>query len=141
MHIVAFCACAYYLLQEKDKKKNIKWLVFIFALFVCGTGNISFNMTFNEWAWIDFRAYPGGPLAFLLEQQPNVNNTWGNSFSLIVGLLTDSLLVRFYTNLNASHEFFVLNSSRQPTDLSRPCRLSDVVGHRDPNYIRDSRGK
>lgn len=93
MHIIAMCACAYYLVQEKNIKKNVKWLLFIFVLFACGTVNISINMTFNEWAWIDFREYPGGPLQFLLEQQSNVVNTWGNAISTVVELLTDALLV------------------------------------------------
>lgn len=93
MNIIAVCACTYYLIQEKNIKKNAKWLVFIFILFACGTGNIAINMTFNEWAWIDFREYPGGPLQFLLEQQSNVVNTWGNAISTVVGFLTDALLV------------------------------------------------
>ncbi|PPQ80602.1 hypothetical protein CVT25_001564 [Psilocybe cyanescens] len=93
MNIIAVCACTYYLIQEKNIKKNAKWLVFIFILFACGTGNIAINMTFNEWAWIDFREYPGGPLQFLLEQQSNVVNTWGNAISTVVGFLTDALLI------------------------------------------------
>uniref|UniRef100_A0A8H7XJQ7 Uncharacterized protein n=1 Tax=Psilocybe cubensis TaxID=181762 RepID=A0A8H7XJQ7_PSICU len=91
--IVTICTCAYYLIHEKNLKKNAKWLAFIFALFIGSTVNISINMTFNEWAWIDFRAYPGGPLQFLLEQQSNVINTWGNSISTAVQLLSDGMLI------------------------------------------------
>jgi len=93
MHIISVFTCAYYLIQERKFKTNVKWLFFIVILFICGTVNISINMRFNELAWIDLRGYPGGPLMFLLQEQAHPIQTCGNAFSIIIGFLTDALLV------------------------------------------------
>lgn len=50
-------------------------------------------MKFNELAWIDLRGYPGGPLMFLLQEQANPIQIRGNAFAIIIGFLTDALLV------------------------------------------------
>ena len=68
-------------------------MVYVFLLFVGATVNVSVNMEFNEWTWIDFRGFPGGPLAFLYDEQSNVINTVGNSFGVLSSFLTDALLV------------------------------------------------
>ena len=93
MHIISVFTCAYYLILERRFKTNIKWLFFIVILFICGTVNISANMKFNELAWIDLRGYPGGPLMFLLQEQANPIQIRGNAFAIIIGFLTDALLV------------------------------------------------
>ena len=124
----------YYLYMEKNFKKNVKWMVFVFFLFVSATINVSMNMTFNEWAWIDFRGFPGGPFAFLQEEQSNVINTVGNSFGICTGFLTDALLVcwEFDGFQLIPLIIFII------TDLPSSCCLSDVVCYRDPYFNMDS---
>ena len=84
---------AYYLIIEK-KKANVKWLVFISFLFVSGTLNLVFNANFNELAWIDYRNYPGGPLAYIEDQEAIPINTAGNTFGIVTYTLTQLVLVR-----------------------------------------------
>lgn len=80
---------AYYLFLEK-KRSNFKWLAFVFVLFAVATVNLRFNAHFNELAWIDERNYPGGPLAFLLEQQALAINIAGNIVSILSALMASS---------------------------------------------------
>ncbi|GBE89273.1 hypothetical protein SCP_1502810 [Sparassis crispa] len=96
VHIVVYFACVYYLILEK-KKNNWKWLAFVTMLFVLASINICINMHFSELAWIDDRNYPGGPLAFLMQQQALPINTLGNSATLVSTFLADgSLLYRVH---------------------------------------------
>lgn len=92
VHIAVFFICVYYLVTER-KKNCWKWLAYIAVLFSMATVNICLNMHFSEMAWIDDRDYPGGPLAFLLEQQSDSMNTVGNSVSFVATFLADGLLV------------------------------------------------
>ncbi|KZT01799.1 uncharacterized protein LAESUDRAFT_717278 [Laetiporus sulphureus 93-53] len=92
VHIVIYFMCAYYLIKER-KKNFWQWLIFVTILFAMATGNICVNIHFNEMAWIDDRNYPGGPLAFLLEEQSNAINTVGNSLSFVATFLADGLLL------------------------------------------------
>ncbi|EMD34961.1 hypothetical protein CERSUDRAFT_116481 [Gelatoporia subvermispora B] len=92
IHIVIFSMCTYYIIQE-NKASNAKWFALVCALFASGTINICMNIHFNELTWIDERNYPGGPLAFLLEQQSVWTNTLGNSASLVATFLADGLLI------------------------------------------------
>lgn len=127
MHIISVFACLYYLAKERNMMKNAKWAVLVLILFACGSINISINMKFNEMAWIDYRAFPGGPLMFLLQEQAITVNTVGSSFSIIVGFLTDSLLVSVsYLCLVCQTELYY----NFLLDLSSSCRLSDVVCNR-----------
>lgn len=88
-------------------------------LFVLATTNIACNINFNEHMWIDERNYPGGPLAFLLEQQariglllfitmnalsyhkPHIVDTVGNTATVLTALMADSLLVSPRGNYNS----------------------------------------
>ncbi|KAI0919667.1 hypothetical protein AcW1_003139 [Taiwanofungus camphoratus] len=92
VHIAVFFICVYYLVTER-KKNCWKWLAYIAVLFSMATVNICLNMHFSEMAWIDDRDYPGGPLAFLLEQQSDSMNTVGNSVSFVATFLADGLLL------------------------------------------------
>ncbi|KIJ44347.1 hypothetical protein M422DRAFT_30489 [Sphaerobolus stellatus SS14] len=92
MHILIYFMTTYYLIIER-KRSNWKWLLFVFLLFSLGTLNIVFNMHFNEQAWIDDRNYPGGPLAYLLEQQSVPIQTAGNAESILISFMADALLI------------------------------------------------
>ncbi|KAF9524169.1 hypothetical protein CPB83DRAFT_798319 [Crepidotus variabilis] len=91
--IVATAMCVYYLFKEKNWERNWRWLAFVLILFGCGTTNISMNMRFNQYAWIDYRQYPGGPLMFLLQQQSAAIQVGGNAVAIIIGFFTDALLI------------------------------------------------
>ncbi|KAI0331106.1 hypothetical protein GY45DRAFT_1322808 [Cubamyces sp. BRFM 1775] len=92
IHIVIFGMCVEALMHER-KKRNFLWLLYITVLFALGTANICLNINFNELTWIDDRNYPGGPLAFLLEQQARPANTAGNAAAIIITFLADGLLL------------------------------------------------
>lgn len=81
----------YYCLHQS--KIPWKWIVFNTALFVFGTINLATSIHFNETAWIDERNYPGGPYAFLLEQQNRTVQTVGNAASIITTTMAEGLLV------------------------------------------------
>lgn len=69
------------------------WLVFNTFLFIIGTINLACSIRFNEDAWINDRNYPGGPYAFILEQQSMPILTLGNTCSIIASFMADGLLV------------------------------------------------
>jgi hypothetical protein len=96
VHLTTFFMTGYYLLLER-KKSNIKWLVFIFLLFTCGTTNLCFNANFIEKALIDERNYPGGPLAYQIEQETSSVLTAGDALSAFSALLAQILLVCNHT--------------------------------------------
>ena len=92
VHLTTFFMSGYFLLKDKTNA-SWKWLLFILVLFANGTANICFNVHFNEMAWIDQRNYPGGPLAFLNEQQALPINTAGNVNLVVSVILAQMLLV------------------------------------------------
>jgi len=51
-------------------------------------------MHFGQMVWIDNRSYPGGPYAYLVQQEGNTLLTAGDAESILVSLLADGLLVR-----------------------------------------------
>jgi len=50
-------------------------------------------MRFGQMVWIDNREYPGGPYAYLVQQEGNTLLTAGDAESILVSFLTDGLLV------------------------------------------------
>ncbi|EMD34971.1 hypothetical protein CERSUDRAFT_124979 [Gelatoporia subvermispora B] len=92
IHIAVFFMCTHYMIQE-GRRSNLKWFAFISVLFASGTINICMNMHYAELAWIDERDYPGGPLAFLLQQESLTTATVGNSASIIATFLAQGLLI------------------------------------------------
>lgn len=90
IHMAIFFMCAY---QVVTKRRFWRWMPLIIVLFSMATVNISMNIHFNEMAWIDDRNYPGGPLAFLLEQQASHFNTTGNASAFVATFLADRILV------------------------------------------------
>jgi hypothetical protein len=82
----------YYLLLEK-KRVNIRWLVFIFLLFACGTTNICVNANYAQKAFIDDRDYPGGPLAYITKQAASSIGTAADALTSFGALLAQTLLV------------------------------------------------
>jgi len=50
-------------------------------------------MRFGQMVWIDNRSYPGGPFAYLVQQEGNALLTAGNAESILISFLADGLLV------------------------------------------------
>jgi hypothetical protein len=93
LHMTIYSLATYYGFQQK--KVAWGWLVFNSILLVMGTVNLATSMHFNESAWIDERNYPGGPYAFLIEQQNRPVQTVGNSASVVASTMAEGLLVSF----------------------------------------------
>ncbi|KNZ78859.1 hypothetical protein J132_09542 [Termitomyces sp. J132] len=86
--------CSYYILQSgKPAAWKCKWLLYVTALFSLACVNVALNIRFNELVYIDNRGYPGGPLAFLLQQQAVPVNIAGNSETIVISFLSDALLI------------------------------------------------
>ncbi|PCH39110.1 hypothetical protein WOLCODRAFT_167811 [Wolfiporia cocos MD-104 SS10] len=92
VHIVIFFTCVYYLIKERGKH-FWQWLVIVFTLFSMATINICINIRFGQLAWIDDRNYPGGPLAYLLDNQSDSINTAGNATSFVALICADGILI------------------------------------------------
>ncbi|EMD34963.1 hypothetical protein CERSUDRAFT_116486 [Gelatoporia subvermispora B] len=91
IHIVVYFMTAYHLVAHKDKKYG--WLAYITTLFVLGGINICTNMNFNELTWIDDRNYPGGPLAFILNEEALPENTLGNAAGVFASALAEGFML------------------------------------------------
>lgn len=118
---------AYYLVLER-KKSNIKWLIYVVVLFAIGTLNITFNAHFSELAYIDERNYPGGPLAYDLEQAALPILTAGNSASTLGAMMGQIILVR-------KNMFYIVHSLTLTADVSSVCCLWKMV-HNRTSYSR-----
>ncbi|KAK0445630.1 uncharacterized protein EV420DRAFT_1571936 [Desarmillaria tabescens] len=86
--IIAFLA-AYHILHSSKKHYVWQTIVFISFIVVLSTIYTACNIHFNELAWIDERNYPGGPLAYQLEQQDQKFQTLGNAASVLLTILAD----------------------------------------------------
>jgi len=90
--IAVYFICVYYLRVNKTRG-NWRWLVFVTVLFALATVNIALNIRFAQAVYILNRGYPGGPLAYLLEQQAVPTNIAGNAEAVVIAFLSDGLLI------------------------------------------------
>ncbi|KAJ2925020.1 hypothetical protein H1R20_g12085, partial [Candolleomyces eurysporus] len=107
IHVAIFAICTY----QFTKAKKFPYLqqLYITTIFLLALVTITCNIRHNQLSWIDNRNYPGGPLGFILEQQPNVVNTVGNSAGLILAFMVDSLLIyRCYVVWNSNYYVIIL---------------------------------
>jgi hypothetical protein len=91
IQVAIYTLATYYGLRQN--KISWRWILFNTTLFVFGTVNLATSIHFNETAWIDERNYPGGPYAFLVEQQSRPVQTVGNAASVITSTMAEGLLV------------------------------------------------
>ncbi|KAI0362149.1 hypothetical protein OH77DRAFT_23803 [Trametes cingulata] len=80
----------------QSAKSNRRWLPFLFSMLALASVNICCSIRFNELAWIDERNYPGGPLAFIVQQSSRPVNTVSIATSVVSLFLADGFLVRAY---------------------------------------------
>ncbi|KAK0214243.1 hypothetical protein EDD85DRAFT_872857 [Armillaria nabsnona] len=85
---IAFLA-VYNVLHSSKKRYVWQTITFISFIVMLSTIYTACNIHFNEMAWIDERNYPGGPLAYQLEQQNQKVQTVGNVASVLLTILAD----------------------------------------------------
>ncbi|KAK0186806.1 hypothetical protein F5146DRAFT_1143193 [Armillaria mellea] len=85
---IAFLA-VYNVLHSTKKRYVWQTITFISFIVILSTIYTACNIHFNEMAWIDERNYPGGPLAYQLEQQNQKVQTVGNVASVLLTILAD----------------------------------------------------
>ncbi|KAJ7716609.1 hypothetical protein B0H16DRAFT_1338877 [Mycena metata] len=81
IHLVVYAMVTYYTLVLRAAVKSriwVFWLVFNTVLFAMGTINLACSIRYNENAWVNDRAYPGGPFNYLIEQGSLPFMTLGN---------------------------------------------------------------
>ncbi|CCM06539.1 uncharacterized protein FIBRA_08813 [Fibroporia radiculosa] len=91
LHVALYITC----LRSLSLRRQHYWymLTFVTVLLSLGTINIVCNIRFNEFTWIDYRNYPGGPFAYIMGQETNPLNIAGNAASIIATFLADGLLL------------------------------------------------
>ncbi|KAJ7152020.1 hypothetical protein C8R46DRAFT_483241 [Mycena filopes] len=96
IHMIVFFTVTYYTWRMRasiQPRVWVFWLVFNTLLFALGTINLACSIRFNENAWVNDRAYPGGPISYLLEQQSVPFLTLGNVASILASFMSDGLLL------------------------------------------------
>ncbi|KAJ7031732.1 hypothetical protein C8F04DRAFT_959966 [Mycena alexandri] len=96
IHLVVFAMVTYHTLLLRTSTKSriwVFWLVFNTLLFAIGTINLACSIRYNENAWVNERAYPGGPFNYLIEEQSVPFITLGNVASILASFMSDGLLL------------------------------------------------
>ncbi|KAG7085727.1 hypothetical protein E1B28_003270 [Marasmius oreades] len=93
IHASVYFTVTYFLLKRKRPHK-LFWLVFNGFLFAFGTINLACGIHYNENAWVNKREYPGGPFAYLFEQQALPTQTLGNSVAILASFFADGLMLQ-----------------------------------------------
>ncbi|KAJ7895460.1 hypothetical protein B0H14DRAFT_3853931 [Mycena olivaceomarginata] len=97
LHIAVFATVTYHTLQMRSAAKGrrvwVFWLAFNSLLFAFGTINLACSVAYNENAWVNDRAYPGGPFNYLVEQGNLPFVTLGNVASILASFLSDGMLL------------------------------------------------
>jgi hypothetical protein len=84
----------------KGRRTWVFWLAFNSLLFAFGTINLACSVAYNENAWVNDRAYPGGPFNYLVEQGNLPFVTLGNVASILASFLSDGMLVSIMYHLS-----------------------------------------
>lgn len=87
----AFLAVYYVLKQKKYVWQSI---AYVGLLVLLSTIYTACNIHSNEMAWIDERGYPGGPLAYQLEQSYTTTIAVANVTAIAITFLADVCMVR-----------------------------------------------
>jgi len=97
-HIAVYFSTMYNVWMARQRRH--KWLFSAFStwLFIFASLNIIGNGIGSQWAYIDNRNFPGGPMAFLAAHGNTVNDVFGNVAGVMVTWTSDALLLwRCYT--------------------------------------------
>ncbi|KAG7095435.1 hypothetical protein E1B28_006184 [Marasmius oreades] len=93
IHVSVYFTVTYFLLKRKLPHK-LFWLLFNGFLFAFGTINLACGIFYNQNAWVTKREYPGGPFAYLSEQQALSTQTLGNSAAILASFFADGLMLQ-----------------------------------------------
>jgi hypothetical protein len=97
-----------FVFYENNLRRNWKWFLYIFITFSNGTLDMVANAYVTELAWVQYRAYPGGPAVFL-EFEALIPiykvNLW---FAVLTALMVDAHLIYRCTVLYKQRMVIVL---------------------------------
>ncbi|KAF9030277.1 hypothetical protein BJ165DRAFT_1358915 [Panaeolus papilionaceus] len=116
--LIVCSTCAYFLLSSPNTVKyRVKWLLIVLILFSGATTSVILDLVNHFFAWVQYRAYPGGPSAFLLRTLVVAGPDWT---LYVMGVVVDGILI---------HRIFHLYDDWKITILPILLWLcSDVVG-------------
>ncbi|KAF8880887.1 hypothetical protein BD779DRAFT_1398285, partial [Infundibulicybe gibba] len=96
-HASVFFAVVYFMFRSTTPRHRdmrwAGWLALCATFFIAGTIHLACGIGFNEAAWISERGYPGGPFAFLTQQQGRPITTLESAAYVVVSTLSDGLLL------------------------------------------------
>jgi hypothetical protein len=94
-HIAVYFATLSYIASTNKYSSKKRWLQAVLVTFLFINAGLNFvgSALGAQWAWIDYRGYPDGPLGFIEEQE----NIWPTILSDIAGVfvtvVADAILV------------------------------------------------
>ncbi|PCH37197.1 hypothetical protein WOLCODRAFT_83693 [Wolfiporia cocos MD-104 SS10] len=110
MHVIIYFATIIHI--YKNSRVSFLSTMFATVLFGLGTVNIASNIRFNEMIWILDRDYPGGPFAFIQQQEALATRTediLGNSVTIIATCMADGLLLyRYFVVWNQRMQYLII---------------------------------
>ncbi|KAK0446607.1 uncharacterized protein EV420DRAFT_898063 [Desarmillaria tabescens] len=80
-------------INPSNYKIKMFWIFYVSLLFICATLYAAAGAKINEFAFIDYRLYPGGPSAFEYDYFWLPVNAMGNTFFIIANWLSDAVVV------------------------------------------------
>jgi hypothetical protein len=95
-HIAVYFATLSYIASTSKYSAGKRWLQAILVTFLFVNAGLNFigSALGAQWAWIDYRNYPDGPLGFIEEQEDIWPSILGNIAGVFVTLVADAILVR-----------------------------------------------
>lgn len=94
MHATLFFTTLNLLWKKKRSDwRDYKWITFVVALFAVSSVANYGQLKFTQMIWIDNRNYPGGPSAYLVEQQTAFEARLVVGGYMVNGWLQDGLIV------------------------------------------------
>ncbi|KZT08377.1 uncharacterized protein LAESUDRAFT_676421 [Laetiporus sulphureus 93-53] len=91
VHVLVFFSTLCWVIRQRANPWTC--VLFVSASFILGSLTIIFNIRFNELAWIDYRNYPGGPLAFLQQEEYIPEDRVATVAPFLAAALSDGLLI------------------------------------------------
>ena len=95
MLLLLFIQCCHVLLRKDPSRDSRRWALFTYtlAIFILATLALGSSLKWNELAFIDQRAYPGGPSAFYKAYFSYWVTMFSSSCFIVLNWMADGLLV------------------------------------------------
>ena len=130
LHLAVFSISLYYVIKAPALGKT-SWLfaLLLFAFLGLGTIQVAAQVKFGELLWIDYRNFPGGPVAWYHGHYNNIYNTLGYAGFISANFLADAVLVSSYI-----HALPVANRSPSVTAIPHVRGLGQEPFRDDHSY-------